>query len=118
MLIRTLIPSLILSLTTIPACSQARPYPGPDLPQLYQHYLDVVNNMPAFDHHAHPGFADDPDVDAMAAPPGSAAFRERDTNPQLVAPARAPWGYPYLHLPPEHPKWLGQKKGRDKEAIP
>src|SRR6266849_5328885 len=117
MLIRTLIPSLILSLTTIPACSQARPYPGPDLPQLYQHYLDVVNNMPAFDHHAHPGFADDLDVDAMAAPPGSAAFRERDTNPDLVAAARALLGYPYFHFSPEHAKWLIQKKAEIKKQL-
>ncbi|MBI1740404.1 MAG: amidohydrolase family protein [Acidobacteriales bacterium] len=101
---------LILCLTTLPAWSQARPYPGADLPQLYQHYLDVVNNIPAFDHHAHPGFADDPDVDAMAAPPGSAAFRERDTNPELVAAAKALWGYPYADFSPEHAKWLVQKK--------
>src|SRR5712692_12067802 len=116
MLIRTLIPSLILSLTTVPVWSQARPYPGPDLPQLYQHYLDVVNNIPAFDHHAHPGFADDPDVDAMAAPPGSAALRERDTNPELVAAAKALFGYPYNDLSPEHAKWLVQKKAELKKS--
>ena len=48
----------ILCLVSLFGAAQARPYPGPDLPQLYQHYLDVVNNIPAFDHHAHPGFAD------------------------------------------------------------
>jgi len=72
--------ALIILLASAFAAAQARPYPGPDLPQLYQHYLDVVNNIPAFDHHAHPGFADDADVDAMAAPPGSSAFRERDVG--------------------------------------
>jgi uncharacterized protein len=101
---------LILCLASAIASAQARPYPGPDLPQLYQHYLDVVNNIPAFDHHAHPGFADDSDVDAMASPPGSAAFRERDTNPELVAAAKALWGYPYADFSPEHAKWLVQKK--------
>src|SRR5882724_10879901 len=106
MLIRTLLPFLIFCLATVPAWCQARPYPGPDLPQLYQHYLDVVNNIPAFDHHAHPGFADDPDVDAMAAPPGSSAFRERDTNPELVTAARALWGYPDAYFSPDHAKWL------------
>src|SRR2546427_3134154 len=98
------------------ASPQAHPYPGPDLPQLYQHYLDVVNNIPAFDHHAHPGFADDPDVDAMAAPPGSAALRERDTNPELVAAAKALWGYPYPDLSTEHAKWLVQKKAELKKS--
>src|SRR2546427_4280688 len=100
------------------ASPQAHPYPGPDLPQLYQHYLDVVNNIPAFDHHAHPGFADDPDVDAMAAPPGSAAFRERDTNPELVAAARALWGYPFADFSPDHSKWLVQKKAEMKKQYP
>jgi hypothetical protein len=109
---------LILSLAGSIATAQARPYSGPDLPQLYQHYLDVVNNIPAFDHHAHPGFSDDPDVDAMAAPPGSASFRERDTNPELVAAAHALWGYPYDDFSPEHSKWLVQKKAEIKKQYP
>jgi hypothetical protein len=110
--------ALIILLASAVAAAQARPYPGPDLPQLYQHYLDVVNNIPAFDHHAHPGFADDPDVDAMAAPPGSSAFRERDTNPELVAAARALWGYPYGDFSPDHAKWLVQKKTEMKKQYP
>jgi uncharacterized protein len=114
---RTFIPVFIFCLATCSAWSQARPYPGADLPQIYQHYLDVVNNIPAFDHHAHPGFADDPDVDAMAAPPGSSAFRERDTNPELVAAARALWGYPYSDFSPEHAKWLVQKKAEIKKQF-
>ena len=100
------------------AVAQARPYPGPDVPQLYQHYLDVVNNIAAFDHHAHPGFADDPDVDAMASPPGSAALRERDTNLELVAAAKALWGYPYSDFSVEHAKWLVQKKAEMKKQYP
>ncbi len=43
-------------------------------------------------------------------PPGSAALRERDTNPELVAAAKALFGYPYDDLAPEHAKWLVQKK--------
>ena len=68
-----------------------------------------------FDHHAHPGYADDPDVDAMASPPGSAALRERETNPELVQAAKAMWGYPYNDLSPEHTKWLIQKKSEAKK---
>src|SRR6266496_5276197 len=108
--------AFILCLTSSITFAQARPYPGPDVPQLYQHYLHVVNNIAAFDHHAHPGFADDPDVDAMAAPPGSAALRERDTNPELVAAAKALFGYPYNDLLPEHAKWLVQKKAELKKS--
>jgi len=113
-----LVVAFILSVFTSFAFSQARPYPGPDVQQLYQHYLDVVNNIAAFDHHAHPGFADDPDVDAMASPPGSAAFRERDTNPELVAAAKALWGYPYNDFSAEHAKWLVQKKTEVKKQYP
>ena len=98
------------------AGAQARPLPGPDLPQIYQHLSAAVEKIPIFDHHAHPGFADDPDVDAMASPPGSAAFRERDTNPELVAAAKALLGYPYADLSPEHAKWLVQKKAEVKKA--
>jgi hypothetical protein len=95
---------------------QARPYPGADLPQVYQRLLAQIEKIPAFDHHAHPGFPDDADVDAMAAPPGSAALRQRDTNPELVAASKALFGYPYDDMSPEHAKWLVQKKAELKKA--
>ena len=86
---RALIRILVVSaLANLPAqtAAQARPFPGPDVPQLYQHLLERIENIPAFDHHAHPGFSDDPDVDAMASPPdASAALRTRDDNPELIA---------------------------------
>src|SRR6266436_9234667 len=98
------------------AFTQARPFPGPDVQQIYQRLLPQIEKIPAFDHHAHPGFFDDADVDAMAAPPGSAALRERDTNPELVAAAKALFGYPYNDLSPEHAKWLVQKKAELKKS--
>jgi len=101
----------------ISAASQARPLPGNDVQQLYQELLPQIEQIPIFDHHAHPGYADDPDVDAMAAPPGSAALRERETNPELVAAAKALWGYPYDDLSPEHEKWLIQKKAEMKKQL-
>jgi hypothetical protein len=111
-------PILILCLASSFVLAQARPYPGPDLPATYERLLVEINKIPAFDHHAHPGFADDPDVDAMAAPPGSAAFRERETNPELVAAAKALWGYPYDDFSAEHAKWLIQKKAEMKKQYP
>src|ERR1700739_4192677 len=95
---------------------QARPFPGPDVQQIYQRLLPQIEKIPAFDHHAHPGFADDPDVDAMAAPPdASEALRTRDDNPELVAAAKALFGYPYQDLSPEHSKWLVAKKAEVKK---
>jgi hypothetical protein len=97
------------------AVGQARPLPGPDVQQIYQRLLPQIEKIPIFDHHAHPAFADDPDVDAMASPPGSVALRERDSNPELVTAAKALFGFPYDDLAPEHAKWLVQKKAELKK---
>jgi hypothetical protein len=100
------------------AVGQARPFPGPDVQQIYQRLLPQIEKIPAFDHHAHPGYADDPDVDAMAAPPeASAALRTRDDNPELAAAAKALFGYPYTDLSPEHAKWLLDKKTELKKQL-
>jgi predicted TIM-barrel fold metal-dependent hydrolase len=99
------------------ATAQARPFPGPDVEKIYDRLLPQIEKIPMFDHHAHPGFLDDPDVDAMASPPGSAALRERDTNPELVAAAKALFGYPFDDLSPEHAKWLVQKKADLKKQL-
>jgi hypothetical protein len=97
------------------AVGQARPLPGPDVQQIYQRLLPEIEKIPIFDHHAHPGFSDDPDIDAMAAPPGIYALRLRDTNPELITAAKALFGYPYDDLSPEHAKWLVQKKAELKK---
>src|SRR5271165_4682091 len=99
--------------------AQAHPFPGPDVQQIYERLLPQIEKIPAFDHHAHPGFSDDPDVDAMAAPPdASEALRTRDDNPELVAAAKALFGYPYADLSPEHAKWLIAKKTELKKQHP
>jgi len=99
--------------------AQARPFPGPDVQQIYQRLFPQIEKIPAFDHHAHPGFADDPDVDAMASPPdASAALRTRDDNPELIAAAKALFGYPYADLSPEHTKWLLAKKAELRKKYP
>jgi len=101
------------------AGAQARPFPGPDLQQIYQRLLPQIQKIPAFDHHAHPGFADDPDVDAMAsAPDTTLPQRTRADNPELIAAAKALFGYPYDDLSPEHAKWLVAKKTELKKQYP
>jgi uncharacterized protein len=102
--------TVIAAAAAIQAAAQARPFPAPDVDEIYQRLLPQIEKIPMFDHHAHPGFADDPDVDAMAAAPGSVPVRERDTNPELVTAAQALWGYPYNDLSPEHTRWLVEKK--------
>lgn len=92
------------------AAAQAQPYPSDDLKKTYERLLKQIDAMPLFDNHAHPGFADDPDVDAMASPPGeSSTLRVREDNPEFVAGAKALYGYPYNDFLPEHAKWLAEK---------
>ena len=116
------LPGFLLCVTAFAAVlshAQARPLPGPDVQQIYQHLLPEIDKIPAFDHHAHPGFSDDPDVDAMAAPPDfSEAVRTRADNPELIAAAKALFGYPYTDLSPEHAKWLVAKKAELKKQYP
>src|SRR5712692_8725622 len=98
--------------------AQARPFPGPDVQQIYQRLLPQIEKIPAFDHHAHPGYADDPDVDAMAAPPNaSEPLRTRDDNTELAVAAKALFGYPYADLSPDHAKWLLAKKTELKKQL-
>ncbi|MGA2745773.1 MAG: amidohydrolase family protein [Candidatus Sulfotelmatobacter sp.] len=111
----------LTALLGIPAFSaaQARPFPGSDVQQIYERLLPQIEKIPAFDHHAHPGFADDPDVDAMAAPPDfSSALRTRDDNPELAVAAKALFGYPYTDFSPDHAKWLLDQKADLKKQYP
>ena len=99
-----------------PALAQSRPLATSEQVQdIYARLLARIEKIAIFDHHAHPGFPDDPDVDAMASPPGSAPLRERDTNPELVAAAKALFSYPYDDLSPEHAKWLVARKAELKK---
>src|SRR5262249_42729066 len=101
----------LLGLLGAGGVAQATPYPSGDLEKTYDRLLKEINKIPLYDNHAHPGFADDSDVDAMASPPDeSATLRLRDDNPEFVAGAKALFGYPYGDLKPEHAKWLAEKK--------
>jgi len=92
------------------SAAQARPFPGPDLQKTYDRLLAQIEKIPLYDNHAHPGFGDDPDVDAMAAPPDETDFlRTRADNPEFVTAAKSLLGYPYDDFQPEHVKWLVDK---------
>jgi uncharacterized protein len=102
----------MLALAAVGAArAQSRPYPSGDLGKTYAKFLKQIEQIPIYDNHAHPGFADDNDVDAMASPPEeSAVLRLRDDNPEFVAAAKSMFGYPYDDFKPEHAKWLADKK--------
>ena len=93
------------------AAGQAQPYPSGDVKKTYERLLKEIDKIPIYDNHAHPGYSDDSDVDAMASPPDeSATLRLRDDNPEFVAGAKALFGYPYDDFQSEHAKWLIDKK--------
>ncbi len=85
--------------------------PNIDLQATYSRLLTAINKIPIFDNHGHPGFADDPDVDAMASTPdGSVPYRLRTGNPELIAASKDLFSYPYDDATPEHLQWLAKKK--------
>jgi len=105
----------LASASAVPA--QSSPYPTTDVHKLYQDLLGKINAIPLYDNHSHPGFADDSDVDAMAAPPDeSSVLRLRDDNPEFVTAAKSLFGYPYDDFKPEHAKWLADRKNAAKKS--
>jgi uncharacterized protein len=79
--------------------------------------LKQIDAMQMYDNHSHPGFADDTDVDAMAAPPDeSSTLRLREDNPEFVAAAKALFAYPYDDFQPQHAKWLADKAKAAEQA--
>jgi len=99
------------------AASQARPYPSGDVRKTYERLLKQIDAMPMYDNHSHPGFADDADVDAMAAPPDeSSTLRLREDNPEFIAAAKALFAYPYDDFQPQHAKWLADKAKAAEQA--
>jgi len=108
----------LIGLATVQGTAQARPLPGNDVEQIYERLLPQIDKIAAFDHHAHPGYADDPDVDAMAAPPNASyALRTREDNPELAVAAKALFAYPYTDLTPQHAKWLLDRKNELKKEL-
>lgn len=105
-----LLATALLCCCIAPAQAQSRPFPDGKLNDVYQRLLARIRHIPVFDNHAHPGFPNDPDVDAMAIPPSSVPFRLREDNPELVQAARAMDDYPYSDLTAEHAGWLIEKK--------
>ena len=90
--VAALLPFLLpFCLTAIPAIlfAQSRPLVAPAAAAIYARLLPQIDHIKLFDHHAHPGFADDPEVDAAPVPTGSLPFRLRPENPDWAAASRA-----------------------------
>lgn len=105
------VPCLLIFVAGSPALwAQAQPLPGPDVRAIYQRLLPQIEKIPIVDMHAHPGYWDDTDVDAMAVTVTDLdPLRTRATNPEWVAASKALYNYPYSDFSAEHMRWLDQK---------
>jgi hypothetical protein len=100
----------------LPASAQSHALPSGDVQAIYQRLLEKIKSIKIFDHHAHPGYGDDSDVDAQATPPQHLPFRERETNPELVAAVKALFDYPYSDMSEEHMHWLQERSSAAEKA--
>ncbi len=101
--------------STSSAFAQSRPLRALSVREIYTRLLPQIEKIPIFDHHAHPGFPDDPDVDAMAAPPGSAPLRERDTQSRTGRRRQGPLGLSLRRSFSRARQVAGQQKGGTEE---
>jgi hypothetical protein len=112
-----LVCTLVYILLPVVAFSQSHALPQEDVQANYRRLMKEIESIKIFDHHAHPGFGDDADVDAQTAPPGMhVPLRERETNPELVVAVKALFGYPYSDLSEDHLRWLGEKSAAAEKA--
>lgn len=107
---------ILLAAATVPANAQSHALPSGDVQAIYQRLLDQLKTIKIFDHHAHPGYGDDSDVDAQATPPEHLPLRERETNPELVAAVKALFDYPFSDLSADHMRWLQDRSSAAEKA--
>jgi predicted TIM-barrel fold metal-dependent hydrolase len=90
--------------------AQSRPLVDPDAAAIYGRLLPQISRIKIFDHHAHPAWPDDPDVDIAPPPPGGMPLRIREDNPETSKAARALFGFPFADMKGAHGKWLVERK--------
>jgi hypothetical protein len=108
--------AILTAAGALPARAQSRALPSGNVQEIYQRLLEKIKTIKIFDHHAHPGYGDDSDVDAQATPPQHLPLRERETNPELVASVKALFDYPYPDMSEEHMRWLQERSSAAEKA--
>lgn len=109
--------ALIIAVSSL-ASAQSRPLVAPAAQAIYQRLLPRIGAIKIFDHHAHPGFADDEEVDPAPVPPSTPPYRLSEANPDWIAAARALFAFPYSDLDGAHGKWLADKKAKLRREQP
>jgi uncharacterized protein len=83
---------MAVALAVIRPSAQSRPLVAPAAAAIYQRLLPQIERIKIFDHHAHPGFAGDEEVDPAPVPPSAAPWRLRPEHPDWAAATRALFG--------------------------
>jgi uncharacterized protein len=105
-----LIPAAFIANAQTPPPEALQPDPAV-VRAIYERLLPTINAIPIYDNHSHPGYADDPNVDAMTAPAGmSSSLRLRADNPELITASQQLFGYPYNDATHDHLQWLIRRK--------
>jgi len=84
--------ALVLAVAVLRPSAQSRPLVAPAAAATYQRLLPQIEKIRVFDHHAHPGFANDAEVDPAPVPTGALPMRLRPENPDWPAAVKALFG--------------------------
>jgi predicted TIM-barrel fold metal-dependent hydrolase len=98
--------------------AQSRPLVAPAAVPIYQRLLPQISAIKIFDHHAHPGFPGDDEIDPAPVPPSDPPYRLREENPDWAAASRALFAFPFTDFAGAHGKWLADKKDRLRRQQP
>jgi hypothetical protein len=109
---------VLLTILGATLVAQSRPLVAPAAAAIYERLLPQISRIKLFDHHAHPAFPDDADVDIAPPPPGSTPLRLREDNPETSAAARVLFGFPFGDMKGAHGKWLVDRKAALKRRRP
>jgi len=83
---------LALVVSVIGPAAQSRPLVAPAAAAIYRRLLPQIEKIRIFDHHAHPGFAGDEEVDPAPVPPSATPLRLRPEHPDWAAASRSLFG--------------------------
>lgn len=84
--------AILLALSAI-VSAQPRPLVAPQAQAIYDRLLPQIDRIRIFDHHAHPGFADDQEIDPAPVPEGGGLpMPLRPTNPAWAAAEKGLFG--------------------------
>jgi hypothetical protein len=88
---RLLAAALVLGTAVLPT-AQSRPLVAPAAAAIYARLLPQIEQIRIFDHHAHPGFANDDEVDPAPVPSSALPLRLRPEHPDWAAASHAVFG--------------------------